>query len=177
MSEAADSLAVRAAPPTLSGKQRARPPDMRAANERETMSDNAAAAFNTRQIGHLPAILGFDWSEVRSGYAKGRFEIGHQHQAPNGYLHAGAVVALADTACGYGCIMSLPEGAANFTTAELKANFIGTAPKGHLSCEARLVHGGRTTQVWDAEVKSEESGKTIALFRCTQIILYQPRSA
>jgi 1,4-dihydroxy-2-naphthoyl-CoA hydrolase len=134
----------------------------------------AAAAFNTRQIGHLPGVLGFDWVELRNGYALGRFEIAQQHLAPNGYLHAGSVVALADTACGYGCFMS---SASNFTTAELKANFIGTALKGRLTCEARLVHGGRTTQVWDAEVKSEASGKTIALFRCTQIILYQARGA
>ena len=82
------------------------------------------------------------------------------------------MVALADTACGYGCVMSLPQGASGFTTAELKANFIGTALEGVVSCEARLVHGGRTTQVWDAEVKTEAAGKTIALFRCTQIILY-----
>jgi len=137
----------------------------------------AAAAFNTRQIGHLPGVLGFDWVELRSGYARGGFDIAQQHLAPNGYLHAGAVVALADTACGYGCFVSLPEGATNFTTAELKANFIGTALMGRLTCEARLVHGGRTTQVWDAEVRSEASGKTIALFRCTQIILYPARGA
>jgi len=137
----------------------------------------AAAAFNTRQIGHLPGVLGFDWVELRSGYARGGFDIAQQHLAPNGYLHAGSVVALADTACGYGCFMSLPEGATNFTTAELKANFIGTALMGRLTCEARLVHGGRTTQVWDAEVRSEASGKTIALFRCTQIILYPARGA
>ena len=37
------------------------------------------------------------------------------HVAPNGYLHAGTVVALADTACGYGCIASLPDGASGFT--------------------------------------------------------------
>jgi 1,4-dihydroxy-2-naphthoyl-CoA hydrolase len=137
----------------------------------------AAAAFNTRQIGHLPGVLGFDWVELRSGYARGGFDIAQQHLAPNGYLHAGSVVALADTACGYGCFVSLPEGATNFTTAELKANFIGTALMGRLTCEARLVHGGRTTQVWDAEVRSEASGKTIALFRCTQIILYPARGA
>jgi 1,4-dihydroxy-2-naphthoyl-CoA hydrolase len=141
------------------------------------MSEAAApaAAFNTRQIGYLPGVLGFEWVEVRSGFAQGRFEIGQQHLAPNGYLHAGSVVALADTACGYGCVMSLPEGAANFTTAELKSNFIGTALEGRITCEARLLHDGRTTQVWDAEVKSEATGKTIALFRCTQIILYQAR--
>ncbi|HML09143.1 MAG TPA: PaaI family thioesterase [Xanthobacteraceae bacterium] len=139
--------------------------------------NEAAAAFRARQIGYLPGVLGLDWIELRRGFAQGRFVIGKQHLAPNGFLHAASVVALADTACGYGCVVSLPEGASNFTTAELKANFIGTAREGGVACEARLLHGGRTTQVWDAEVKSEASGKTIALFRCTQIILYQPAPA
>jgi uncharacterized protein (TIGR00369 family) len=138
---------------------------------------NAAAAFRAKQMGYLPSHLGLDWIDVRSGFAHGRFEIGKQHLAPNGYLHAATVVALADTACGYGCMMSLPQDATGFTTAELKANFIGTALDGGVSCEARLLHGGRTTQVWDAEVKSEASGKTIALFRCTQILLSKARGA
>ncbi len=137
--------------------------------------NEAVAAFSSRQVGHLPGYLGLEWVDVRSGFAHGRFEIGKQHLAPNGYLHAAAVVALADTACGYGCVMSLPEGAAGFTTAELKANFIGTALAGGITCEARLLHGGRTTQVWDAEVKSEATGKSIALFRCTQILLSKAR--
>jgi 1,4-dihydroxy-2-naphthoyl-CoA hydrolase len=139
--------------------------------------DNAAPAFQKNQAGYLPDLLKFDWIEVRRGFARGRFEIAKQHVAPNGYLHAATVVALADTACGYGCIMSLPEGASGFTTIELKANFLGTALEGAVSCEARLLHGGRTTQVWDAEVKSEATGKTIALFRCTQILLSKPRGA
>ena len=134
-----------------------------------------AAAFRAKQIGFLPDHLAFDWVDVRRGFAQGRFAIGKQHLAPNGYLHAAAVVALADTSCGYGCVMSLPDGASGFTTAELKTNFIGTALEGGITCEAHPVHGGRTTQVWDAEVKSEASGKTIALFRCTQIILSKPR--
>ena len=91
--------------------------------------------------------------------------------APNGYLHAGAVVALADTACGYGCFASLPEGGTGFTTIELKTNFVGTARDGTLECTATRAHGGRTTQVWDATVR-DESGKTLALFRCTQLVLY-----
>lgn len=137
----------------------------------------ATAAFRAKQVGFLPDHLELDWIDLRRGFAQGRFEIAKKHLAPNGYLHAAAVVALADTACGYGCVLSLPEGAANFTTAELKANFIGTARDGGITCEARLVHAGRTTQVWDAEVKSEASGKTIALFRCTQIVLYQARGS
>src|SRR6266508_6563822 len=130
----------------------------------------AAAAFNTRQIGYLPGVLGFEWVELRNGYALGRFEIALQHLAPNGYLHAGTVVALADTACGYGCVASLPDGGTGFTTIELKTNFLGTASDGVLDCVATLGHSGRTTQVWDAVVRSGE--KTIALFRCTQLVLY-----
>jgi 1,4-dihydroxy-2-naphthoyl-CoA hydrolase len=122
--------------------------------------DNAVALFHAKQAGHLPGYLGLEWHEIRHGFARGRFEIGKQHLAPNGYLHAAAVVAPADTACGYACVMSLPDGATGFTTAKLKANLIGTALEGAVTCEARLVHGGRTTQVWDAEAKSEATGKT-----------------
>jgi uncharacterized protein (TIGR00369 family) len=94
------------------------------------------------------------------------------HLSPTGFLHAASVVALADSACGFGCQHALPEGATGFTTAEPKAHFLGTSRQGGVRCIARLVHGGRTTQVWDAEVKRESDGKTIALFRCTQILLH-----
>lgn len=92
--------------------------------------------------------------------------------APNGFLHAASIIALVDTACGYGSVASLPEGTVGFTTLELKANYLGTARDGTVTCEARMVHGGRTTQVWDAEARHEETGKTIALFRCTQMVLW-----
>lgn len=139
--------------------------------------DDLPAVFRAKQSGFLPDLLALDWTELRSGFARGRFDVSKQHLAPNGYLHAATIVALADTACGYGCLVSLPESAAGFTTVELKANFLGTALSGGVSCEARLLHGGRTTQVWDAEVKSEATGKTIALFRCTQMLLSKARDA
>jgi len=126
-----------------------------------------------RQAGKLPGILGLEWIEARKGLVRGRFVVAEHHMAPNGFLHAGSVITLADSACGYGCIISLPEGAANFTTVELKSNFLGTAKLGEIvSTEARLIHGGRMTQVWDAEVKNETTAKTTALFRCTQMVLY-----
>src|ERR1700721_4355525 len=97
--------------------------------------DDAPAVFRAQQRGFLPYLLGLDWIELRHVFARGRFDVGKQHLAPNGYLHAATVVALADTACGYGCMVSLPEGATGFTTAELKANFIGTALEGGITCE------------------------------------------
>ena len=87
------------------------------------------------------------------------------------------MIALADTACGYGAIAHLPAGASGFTTIELKSNFLGTVRDGALDCTATLAHGGRTTQVWDATVTDAANGKTVALFRCTQIILYPRGSA
>ena len=92
--------------------------------------------------------------------------------APNGYLHAGTVVSLADTCAGYGCILNLPERATGFTTIKLKSNHLGTALEGVIECVAKPAHLGRTTQVWDAVVSHRESGRTIALFRCTQMLLY-----
>jgi uncharacterized protein (TIGR00369 family) len=118
----------------------------------------------------FPGLVGVEMGEAENGVANGSLEIGEQHLAPNGFLHAGAVITLADTVCGLGCFASLPEGRSSFTTIELKTNFLGTAREGTLRCDARLVHGGRTTQVWDAEVVND-AGKPLALFRCTQLLL------
>lgn len=119
----------------------------------------------------LPGLIGIQVDEVEEGHTRMSLPLRDELLAPNGYLHAGTVVALADSACGYGCIASLPAGATGFTTIELKTNFLGTALDGTLLCEASLVHGGRTTQVWDAIV-THDGGKTLALFRCTQLLLY-----
>ena len=130
------------------------------------------AQLTERQKGHLPDHLGLEWLEAEPGRVKGRFTVAPHHMAPNGFLHAASVIALADSACGYGCIISKPEAAVGFTTIELKSNFLGTAREGGVACEAILVHGGRNTQVWDAVITNEQTAKTMALFRCTQMILY-----
>jgi len=127
-----------------------------------------------RAKGTLVEHLGLEFDSVSSGRVVAHIDLERYHLAPNGYLHGGTVTALADTCCGFGAIASLPDGAESFTTVELKTNFLGTAREGSVSCEARLVHGGRTTQVWDAEVRNQ-GGRTVALFRCTQMLLY-PRS-
>ena len=135
------------------------------------MAEDFSATLTAGQAGSLPDLLGLQWLEAVPGRVKGRFDVEPRHMAPNGYLHAASVIALADSACGYGCVISLPEGGGSFTTIELKSNFLGTAREGGVAVEAQLVHGGRNTQVWDAVVTAEATGKTIALFRCTQMIL------
>ena len=128
--------------------------------------------LNELCVGKLPELLGISMTKVDEAEVRAEMKLTESHLAPNGFLHAGSLVSLADTTCGNGCIASLPEGAAGFTTIELKSNHLGTVQDGVVECVAKAAHKGRTTQVWDAEVKSKTSGKTLALFRCTQMILY-----
>jgi 1,4-dihydroxy-2-naphthoyl-CoA hydrolase len=128
--------------------------------------------LNERGVGTLPGLIGIEILGAEEGRIASHLELREELMAPNGYLHAATIVALADTSCGYGTFVSLPKGAEGFTTVELKSNFLGTRRAGVIGCEARMVHGGRTTQVWDATVTDAEGGKPLALFRCTQMILY-----
>ncbi len=131
-----------------------------------------ADEFNTLGIGRLPGRLGVQVTSTSDELMNGRLAVEGHHLAPNGFLHAATVIALADTLCGYGTLRSRPEGSDGFTTIEVKSNFLGTSRGGAITCEARRIHAGRTTQVWDATVIAEATGKPIALFRCTQMILW-----
>lgn len=135
----------------------------------------SAESLNARGPGYLPAMFGIEVLAVEPGKLRAYLNIRPEMLAPNGFLHAATIIALADTAAGYATIAHLPAGSESFTTVELKSNFFGTLTEGMLLCEASAVHAGRTTQVWDAEVSSED-GRRLALFRCTQMILW-PKAA
>ena len=120
---------------------------------------------------NLPGLLGIEFTVVDDDEVRARMAVTKSLLAWNGFLHGGSVVALADTACGFGTVNSLPVDAIGFTTLELKSNFLGTARDGFVECVATPVHKGRTTQVWDASVNIEGAEKIIARFRCTQLIL------
>ena len=136
------------------------------------MTGKAPVEFKSFGDGYLPGLVGVEIVTVTAQGVESRMAVRREVMAPNGFLHAASVIALADTSCGYGCVAALPEGAKGFTTVELKANFLGTAREGHIACKATPVHLGRTTQVWDAVVSNEANGGKIALFRCTQMVLW-----
>lgn len=128
--------------------------------------------FNSAGVGKLPGYLGIHVLSVDRRELRAELPVRPELMAPNGYLHAGSLVTLADTCCGYGCRANLPERASGFTTIELKSNHLGTTVDGMIDCLATAVHLGKTTQVWDALVTHRETGRTLALFRCTQMVLY-----
>jgi uncharacterized protein (TIGR00369 family) len=131
-----------------------------------------AEEFNAFGRGKLPGKLGIVITRVDARGVSAELAVDESLMAPNDYLHAGTIVTLADTCCGYGCVVNLPEGAAGFTTIELKSNHVGTAREGVIECAATPVHLGRTTHVWDATVTHRSSSRRLAYFRCTQMILY-----
>jgi uncharacterized protein (TIGR00369 family) len=121
----------------------------------------------------LPGLLGIAFKHIGPEQVRAELPLREALMAPNGYLHAGSVITLADTCAGFGCAANLPQGATGFTTIELKCNHLGTARDGTIECTATPAHLGRTTQVWDATVTHKDSGKTLAMFRCTQLVLYK----
>jgi len=128
--------------------------------------------LNRRGDEYLPGYLGIEVVSLAQGTLQARMPVKKLHVAPNEFLHAASIVALADTSCGYGTIAHLPKGAQSFTTIELKSNHLGTVREGSIVCVATAQHLGKTTQVWDAVVSDEASGRKLALFRCTQMILW-----
>jgi 1,4-dihydroxy-2-naphthoyl-CoA hydrolase len=135
-------------------------------------NDASIEQMNLSAQNCLPGLLGVHMQTVSEGRLTSRMLIEPRHLAPHGYLHAASVVALADSTCGFAALAHLPQGAASFTTIELKSNHLGTAREGAVACVATAAHLGRNTQVWDATVTDETTGKTIALFRCTQMVLW-----
>ena len=132
-------------------------------------------AWNARGEDYFPGHIGARFTKVEADEVVGEFEVRQPLLSWNGFLHAGSIVTLADTCCGYGALKTMPEGANGFTTIDLSSNFLATALSGLVRCAARPLHLGRQTQVWDATVSGLETGKTMAHFRCTQMILW-PRT-
>jgi len=128
--------------------------------------------LNARGVDHLPGLVGLTVLKLTAEGLESRLEVRKALMAPNGFLHAASVIALADTSCGYACVANLPPNASGFTTLELKSNFLGTTREGAIFCRATPAHLGRSTQVWDAVVTIEGTDRQIALFRCTQMVLW-----
>ena len=134
--------------------------------------DITIEVLNRRGSEYLPGYLGIEMLELQENSLRSRMPVKQLHFAPNNFLHAASIVALADTTCGYATVAHLPKGAQSFTTIELKSNHLGTVSEGSIACLATAQHLGRNTQVWDAVVTDEATGRKIALFRCTQMVLW-----
>jgi uncharacterized protein (TIGR00369 family) len=122
--------------------------------------------------------LGIELVDLKHGAAVVKMTLSDHHLLHSGGLiHAGSVFGLADTAAGWGCLASLPAGVGGFTTIEGKANLTASAARGDvLTATAVMVHGGRSTQVWDVHIHRARGDRPVGLYRCTQMLLAAERN-
>jgi 1,4-dihydroxy-2-naphthoyl-CoA hydrolase len=127
----------------------------------------------------LAGQLGIEIVELGQGMLEGRLRLHDRHLlVAGGLIHAGTVLSFADTCAGWGCLTSLPDTMAGFTTLEAKCNLLASARAGdELVGRASLVHDGNTTQVWDVTVTRDRGNRLIGVYRCTQMLLPQARQA
>jgi len=132
----------------------------------------ARARRNTEFFAPLvPGRLGCVFDHSAEDLVVGHIDVTPPLIAGTGFLFAPAVIALADTCAAIGCGNNIPAGS-SFTTIELKSNFLSSARVGErVVCRCTPAHRGRQTHVWDAVVTNETTGRTMALFRCTQMVL------
>lgn len=136
------------------------------------MSDDRVARLNEFARKKHPGLVGIELDICEPELVTGHMKVAEPVIAGTGFLWAPVVITLADWLCAAGMSPNLPEGA-SFTTVELKTNFLGSAKEGDIvSGRATPAHRGRTTHVWDVEVRNDNTDRVIALFRCTQMILY-----
>jgi 1,4-dihydroxy-2-naphthoyl-CoA hydrolase len=135
-----------------------------------------AFAELTRHEG-LAGFLDVEFVREEAGLVEARLELRDELLlAPGNFLHGGTVVAFADSLAGWGTLASLPDGSGGFATSELSVNLVATtSTPDALHGVARLLHGGRRTQVWDVTISRESDGRDIAYFRCTQQLLAAQR--
>ncbi|MEM8901186.1 MAG: PaaI family thioesterase [Bacteroidota bacterium] len=128
--------------------------------------------INSMAAEFFPGYLGIKAVDIRNNTVVGEMQVNRNHLAPNRYLHAGCVVTFADSLAGFSTQMNLPERAISFTTIELKSNFVRTIQEGVIQGHCEAEHLGKKTQIWRVTVSAKETGKKMAIFTCTQMILY-----
>ena len=118
----------------------------------------------------LMARLGIEYTEVKEGYVKAKMPVDHRTKQPFNILHGGASIALAETIASLGSAVLIDLNENEVRGASVTANHVGAVSNGFVTGEARLLHRGKITHVWDVEVK-DKTGAGVSLARVTVIIV------
>jgi 1,4-dihydroxy-2-naphthoyl-CoA hydrolase len=120
--------------------------------------------------GLFPGLLGLRLTHADKERVSGKLTVREDLCTVGNSIHGGAMMSLADTLGAVGAYLNLPPGKRT-TTIESSTKFIAGARLGStVSAESSLVHGGKTTMVWQTKVLTQE-GKLCALVTQTQLVL------
>ena len=114
--------------------------------------------------------LGIEFTEIGDDFLIAKMPVDERTFQPMGLLHGGANVALAETLGSVGTF-SIIDGKTHYGVCiEINANHIGSVMEGFVFGTAKLVHQGRTTHIWNIEIKDEKH-KLISTSRMTMMII------
>ena len=113
--------------------------------------------------------LGIEFVEVTPDRVVARLKVTDQLMTVTGTIHGGTLMAFADTIGAAGTVANLVEGQRT-ATLESKTNFIAGCKSGTVQAEAKPIHKGKRTHVWETRI-TDEAGKLLSLTTQTQMIL------
>ena len=117
----------------------------------------------------LPGHLGMEFLEITPDRVVARLTVSEKLMTVTGTVHGGTLMAFADTVGAAGTVANLAEGQRT-ATLESKTNFIAGCREGTVQAEAKPIHKGKRTHVWQTRV-TDESGRLLSLTIQTQMIL------
>jgi uncharacterized protein (TIGR00369 family) len=117
----------------------------------------------------LGRTLGIEMVEATGERVVATMPVEPRHHQPLGYLHGGATVALAETVASVGAYLAAPDGHTAFGM-EINANHLRPKREGTLTATGEPLYTGRSTQVWQVDVR-DERGKRVCVSRCTLAIV------
>ena len=117
----------------------------------------------------LFAHLGIEFVEVTPDRVVARLKVSDKLMTVGGTLHGGTLMAFADSIGAAGTVANLAEGQRT-ATIESKTNFIAGCREGTVQAEAKPIHKGKRTHVWETRI-TDESGRLLSITTQTQMIL------
>lgn len=126
--------------------------------------------MNKTSKGTLMEVLGIEYLIIESGYIKAKMPVDERTRQPYGILHGGASVALAETIGSIGSAILMGDVKADVRGAGITANHIKAKREGWVFGEARTIHVGKNTHIWDIQI-TDEVGDLVSTARLTNFIL------
>jgi len=116
-------------------------------------------------------VIGVEYLEAGEGFLRARMPVNEATKQPNGILHGGANLALAETVAGLGSAILVDLKKYAVRGAQVSANHVGTANSGWVYAEGKLIHKGKNTHVWNIDIRNEK-GKLLSTCRLTNFIIF-----
>jgi 1,4-dihydroxy-2-naphthoyl-CoA hydrolase len=107
-------------------------------------------------LSHFDALVGTEWIDDDPDHARVRVPMRDELRQPVGLLHGGVMSTLVESICSRATALAVLDDGMMAMGQSISVSFLRPITEGSAVVEARARHRGRTTWVWDAEVKDAD---------------------